>query len=271
MLSMYFLMTINIAHAEANPNKTSAFEIFNIAQEVKVIRILPSVYVIEDQGGIAPSYSMIVDISDDNLLLVDTTNPEKTKSILQWASKKFNGKKIVAINTHHHSDRTGGNAVLIEKGIPVYGSDLTASLATEEHEIPPNHIFLANQGKTLNFDNKKVIIFYPGPAHTQDNVVVYIPHLKLLFGGCMVVPFQKVYRVPDANIDAWPNSLAKLKQFDIEWVIPGHPASLNDDSNFSPSLIEHTEMLLRTGKTGEFTQSDIQALRDEKAKYSVSE
>ncbi len=77
----------------------------------------------------------------------------------------------------------------------------------------------------------------------------------------MVLPFEKVYRVPDANIDAWPNSLAQLKQFDIEWVIPGHPANLNDDLNFSPSLIEHTAMLLKTGKTGEFTSAEAQALR----------
>ncbi|MFI5205587.1 MAG: MBL fold metallo-hydrolase, partial [Candidatus Paceibacterales bacterium] len=169
VLMICFLVGFNFAFAQTNNSvPTSSFEIFMIADEVKVIRILPSVYVIEDQGGI-PSYSMIVDISDDNLLLVDTTNPEKTKSILRWANKNFDNKKIVAINTHHHSDRTGGNAVLMSAGIPVYGSDLTASLATEEGEIAPNNTFPINNGKTLNFDNKKVEIFYPGPAHTQDN------------------------------------------------------------------------------------------------------
>ena len=246
---------------EANPAvKTSSFEIFYIATELKVIQILPSVYVIEDQGGI-PSYSMMVDISDDHLLLVDTTGPEKTKHVLRWANKKFNGKKIVAMNTHHHSDRTGGNAILSAEGIPVYGSDLAASLVKEENEMAPNHIFPIKQGKILNFDHKKVRIFYPGPAHTPDNVVVYIPDLKLLFGGCMVVPFKTVYRVPDANIAAWPDSLAKLKQFDVEWVIPGHPANLKDDLNFSPILIEHTAMLLNKGMIAEFTKEDALEMR----------
>jgi len=270
ILAISFLMMGHSILTEANPVvKKPSFETFYIAKELKVIQILPSVYVIEDQGGIAPSYSMIVDISDENLLLVDTTDSEKTKHVLQWANKKFGKRKIVAINTHHHSDRTGGNDVLIEEGIPVYGSDLAASLVKEEHEIAPNHIFAIKQGKVLTFDNKKVRIFYPGPAHTPDNVVVYIPHLKLLFGGCMVVPFKKVYRVPDANIDAWPESLGKLKQFDIEWVIPGHPANLKDDLNFSPTLIEHTAMLLNKGMVAEFTKKESEAIRGKVASQKI--
>ena len=261
-LGISFLMVGHSILTEANPVvKASSFEIFYIASELKIIQILPSVYVIEDQSGIAPSYSMMVNISDDNLLLVDTTDPEKTKHILQWATKKFNGKKIVAINTHHHSDRTGGNAILFKEGIPVYGSDLAASLVKEEYEMAPNHLFPINQGKVFNFNNKKIMIFYPGPAHTSDNVVVYIPHLKLLFAGCMVVPFKKVYRVPDANIAAWPDSLTKLKQFDVEWVIPGHPANLKDDLNFSPTLIEHTAILLKNGMIAEFTEKESEAIR----------
>src|SRR5258708_5479876 len=107
ILAMSLLITINLVHAKPSTSmEISSFEVFTIADEIKVIRILPSVYVIEDQGGIAPSYSMIVDISDNNLLLVDTTNPEKTTQVLEWANKKFCNKKIVAINTHHHDDRT---------------------------------------------------------------------------------------------------------------------------------------------------------------------
>lgn len=262
ILMMTFFMTINLAHADPGAtNDASSFEVFMIAKELKVIRILPSVYVIEDQGGIAPSYSMIVDISDDNLLLVDSTSSEKITQVLAWAKQRFTDKKIVAINTHHHIDRTGGNAVLIKENIPVYGSDLTAALAKKNHETAPNHTFLASAGMTLDFDNQKVEIFYPGPAHSEDNTVVYIPDLKLLFGGCMIVPFQKIYLVDGVNIKNWPNALEKLKRFDIQWVIPGHPANLQDDLNFSPSLIAHTEMLLKTGKTGEFTPSEAQALK----------
>jgi len=262
ILVISFLMGGYSILTEANPVvKSPSFETFYIATELKVIPILPSVYVIEDQGGIAPAYSMMLELSDDHLLLIDTTEPEKTKQVLQWANKQFSGKKMVAINTHHHSDRTGGNAVLIEAGIPVYGSDLGASLVKEEGEMAASHIFSLHQGKTLHFDDKEIRIFYPGPAHTPDNVVVYIPHLKLLFAGCMVVPFKKVYRVPDANIAAWPDALAKLKQFDVEWVIPGHPANLNDDLNFSPTLIDHTATLLNKGMVAEFTKKESEAIR----------
>ncbi len=151
----FFMVMQPVFAASTTPANAPTYETYNIAPELKIIHILPSVYVIEDQGGI-PSYSMLVDISDDQLLLVDTTSPEKTKSVLEWVNKKFTDKTIVAINTHHHWDRTGGNQVLFEQKIPVYGSDLTASLAKEEKEIAPNHTFPASEGKVLNFDDKQV-------------------------------------------------------------------------------------------------------------------
>ena len=265
ILILLFAGIIPPVYATKSDDKGATYETFMLANELKVIHILPSVYVIEDQGGIAPAYSMIVDISDDNLLLVDTSDPEKTKQVLAWANKKLNNKKIVAINTHHHSDRTGGNAVLLKEKIPVYGSDLTAKLSKEKHETPPDHIFPALDGKTLSFGDKKVIIYYPGPAHSEDNVVVYIPHLKLLFGGCIVVAMQNVYLVDGVNIKNWPSAIEKLKQFDVEWVIPGHPVSLTDDLNFSPGLIVHTEMLLKTGKTAKFTPNGASAMKDKVA------
>jgi hypothetical protein len=36
-------------------------------------------------------------------------------------------------------------------------------------------------------------VFFPGAAHSADNVVVYFPKKRLLFGGCMIKPKELGY------------------------------------------------------------------------------
>jgi len=52
--------------------------------------------------------------------------------ILNWINKKFGKRNIIAINTHFHIDRLGGNEALINAGIPIYCSDLTIKEINEK-------------------------------------------------------------------------------------------------------------------------------------------
>lgn len=253
-----------------------SFSLFKIGSRLKVIQILPSVFIVEANDGPAPAYSMIVELSANILLIVDSPyTAQYSKILLEWIYQKFGKRKMLAINTHYHLDRIGGNEIWIKEKIPVYGSDLTAFLIADAMKknnkqkmnidliqylsdlqlkkafkvmniTPPDYLFPLRQGKILFIGSRKVEIFYPGPAHAPDNIVVYIPHLKLLFGGCLVVALPKIYLMEETNIGAWTKAIARLKRFQAQWVIPGHPASLSDDLNFSPKLIQHTEALLNS-------------------------
>lgn len=176
------------------------------------------------------------------------------------------GKRdIVAINTGYHYDNLGGNAYLLEQGIPVYGSDLTAQLLEERGEamraltlewlrdpkdkryydahqtlayVAPDHIFDIEAGLRLTFDAETVEMYFPGPSHALDNVVVYFPDRKLLFGGCMVIGGDKVGNTADADMVAWPDSVRALSHFEVDVVVPGHGERLD------PQLLEHTVTLI---------------------------
>ena len=51
-----------------------------------------------------PAYSMVVEMSADSLLMVDTPyTPQNTKIVLKWINEKFGKKKITAINTHYRT------------------------------------------------------------------------------------------------------------------------------------------------------------------------
>lgn len=199
-------------------------------------------------------------------MLVDTPyTPQATKIVLEWLETQVGKKDIVAINTHFHIDNLGGNTYLIEQNIPVYGSMQTAKLVKERAEtmlnqtvdwlldnedsryaeafsgislVPPTELFDLEDGLELTYGGERLQVYYPGPAHAPDNVVVYFPERKLLFGGCMIIGWDSIGNTADADLSAWPESVHHLEQFEFDILIPGHGDRLD------PGLIEHTLNLL---------------------------
>ena len=60
--------------------------------------------------------------------------------MLDWISDTFGQKNIIEINTGYHVDNLGGNKALIDRGIPVYGSEKTVQLLKERGEETRNLI-----------------------------------------------------------------------------------------------------------------------------------
>ena len=202
-----------------------------------------------------PGNSLIVKTGKKDILWIDTPyTPEVTEIVLAWIYKTF-GKdtSVTEINTGFHIDNLGGNESLIKKGIPVYGSDLTCELLKKRSPAtmakmvewlkdekmakyrnvyasfkfyPPNRVFNINKEQKIKCGIEEAVIFYPGPTHTYDNLVVYLPERKILFGGCMIVAAEsnKPGFVEDGNLNAWAVSMDKLaaRFTDCRVVIPGH-------------------------------------------------
>ena len=206
--------------------------------------------------------SLLVFIGKDDLVFVDTPcTPEATDMVLDWVEKRFGEKKIIEINTGYHVDNLGGNQALSDRGIPVYGSEKTVQLLEEKGEemrklilsgledpsnkkyhddhasvpyIPPDHLFSLDKGLTLSIGNEKVKVIFPGETHAPDNVAVYFPGRKLLFGGCMIRAGKQLGNTADANLETWKASVMNLRDLDCIYVIPGH------GYRFDPGLIENT-------------------------------
>jgi glyoxylase-like metal-dependent hydrolase (beta-lactamase superfamily II) len=213
-----------------------------------------------------PANSLLVEMENSDLLLVDTPyTPQATKDLLDWLKAQFGEREIVAINTGFHYDNLGGNGYLVEQGIPVYGADLTARLLQERGEeiramtlawlqdpsqqrylqahaslayVAPTQQFALEEGLELEFGDEVVQVYFPGPSHAPDNVVVYFPARNVLFGGCMIIGWDNVGNTSDADLPAWPQSVRNLSRFDFDVLVPGHGDRLD------PGLIEHTLGLL---------------------------
>jgi metallo-beta-lactamase class B len=197
---------------------------------------------------------MVVLLPDNKGVLIDTPYENSgTKALLRWLSDNFGDLDLTAIVTGFHQDNLGGNEVLISKGIPVYGADLTKQLVEEEGDefkklivesvrgnenkryveaytdlnfTPPSITFPIKEGLKLEIGNEVFEVYFPGESHTIDNTVVYMYNRKILFGGCMLKGLM--YKNPGymgyANMAEWPKSVKKVinKYPECKIVVPGH-------------------------------------------------
>ncbi len=244
-------------------------ERFDISKDLYVREIQDGVFVITHSFP-WPGNSMIVEMKSSDLVLVDTPyTPEATGEVLAWIENRLGKRAITAINTGFHYDNLGGNSYLIDQGIPVYGSQATVELLQERGEamramtldwlqapqyqrfyeahaalayVAPTHLFDLNKGLQLEFGDEIVQVYFPGPSHSPDNVVVYFPDRKILFGTCAIIGGDQVGNTSDADLEAWPESVRDLGRFDFDVLVPGHGDRLD------PGLLEHTITLLESDK-----------------------
>jgi metallo-beta-lactamase class B len=225
-----------------------------------------------------PGNSLLVRLNRTNWVWADTPyTPEATRLVVKWLYMKYGeGIRVTEINTGFHIDNLGGNGELRKWKIPIYGSSLTCELLKTKSKktmmemidllrgpenekyidvyrsfvfYPPTVRFDIKKTQTLRFGGNAVEIFYPGPTHTADNVVVYFPDKKVLFGTCMVLAANAKTAgfTGDANVREWPESLRKVakRYARAAIVVPGHGAA------GGPELIEHSIRILEQYRENE--------------------
>lgn len=175
-------------------------------------------------GYRVPSNGIVV-ITKEGLVLVDTPwNNEQTGELLRLTKKVFKKDTIIAIITHAHDDRIGGIDTLLENKVDVRSTKMTLKEA-EKRGFKKTQPKLDSEPK-FSVGNIDVEVFYPGEGHTADNITVWFPQYKVLFGGCLIKSLDSKDKgnIEDANLQQWPYSVEKLleKYPDAEIVIPGH-------------------------------------------------
>jgi metallo-beta-lactamase class B len=256
-LTALFLFMLLAATAYAQ----SALPVTKLGSDIEIREIQPGAFVVTHCFP-WPANSLFVLIGDHDLVFVDTPyTPEAADLVLDWIFETFGHRDIIEINTGFHFDNLGGNQAFIDRNIPVYGSDRTAELIGERGEearkltlswlsspentrfynryaslpyIAPDHLFPLSEGKTLTIGSDSVEIIFPGETHTPDNIVVYFPQRKLLFGGCMILAGNGPGNTADANLSTWKNAVIRLLSLDCRAVVPGHGL------RFDAQLIQNT-------------------------------
>lgn len=239
-----------------------------LAEDLVLRELGPGVHLITHAHPWAAN-ALLVEMANGDLVLCDPTyTVDAMRRVLAWIDGHHGKRRIVAISTHFHIDRVGGNGALVERGIPVYGADLTLKMLAERGDagrrwlreslddkaliaefeaqptVAPDHPFPAAEGLTLRFGEEQVVVHYPGPGHAPDNVVVVFPERGILFGGCLVAAGERIGNKSDADMARWGDSVRSLHRFKPRMVIPGHGERLD------PGLLDHTLKLLAAEQGG---------------------
>jgi metallo-beta-lactamase class B len=232
--------------------------------EIAVRQLEPGAWVVTQARPFSAN-ALLVEMGPEDLVLVDTLyTPAAMKELLAWIDKKLPKRRLLALNTHFHSDRAGGNAALKERKVPLYASDATVKLmktrgravmegvsraiADENAKaaflsapiVPADGVFALKSGLKLTLGGRSMEVVFPGPGHSPENLVVWFPERKLLFGGCLVLASPRVGNTSDSDLKQWAVSASALLKYDAVRVVPGHGFATD------PSLVSQTVQTLES-------------------------
>lgn len=200
-----------------------------ISDELEIVQLSENAYLHVSYQTVAPygrfSSNGLIYINKKEAMIMDTPPTEAlTQELLSWFSKNFPDIKIQGVIVNHfHADCLGGLNKFHELGIKSYAYKLTPELINKDTIPVPQITF--NKTLKLKMGDKHIVCSYFGEAHSKDNIVVWIPDERILFGGCMVKSMNAGKgNLSDANISEWSNTVERIKNKfkTAKVVIPDH-------------------------------------------------
>ena len=187
-------------------------------------------------------------VTDEGVVVVDALgSPALAQELLREIHRVTPQAIRYVVVTHYHADHIYGLQTLAQAGAKVIGhasareylnSD-TAQRRLEASRIElapwidantrlvPADQWLDRRETRFRLGSIDFVVDHVGPAHTPEDVVVFVPQLGVLFAGDLF--FQgRIPFVGQADSRLWIQALNRLMKYQPKIVIPGHgPASTN--------------------------------------------
>jgi glyoxylase-like metal-dependent hydrolase (beta-lactamase superfamily II) len=234
--------------------------------EIQTTKVANDLYVLVGEGG-----NILVSAGSDGILLVDAQYAPLHQKIMD-AIRKISPQPIrFLINTHFHTDHTGGNEAMAKAGAVIIAHEnvwkrLSAGQPNANNpaqSIPPAPkealpVVTYSDSLTLHFNGDEIYIYHPAPAHTDGDSVVHFRRANLIHVGDLLSSIR--YPRIDANngsVDgtiAEADHLLKIANADTK-IIPGHigtVASVKEVQQQREMLVTVRDRILngmRSGKT----------------------
>jgi glyoxylase-like metal-dependent hydrolase (beta-lactamase superfamily II) len=180
-------------------------------------------------------------VTPEGVVVIDALgSPALADELMQLIAQRTPLPVRWVVVTHYHADHIYGLQAFQAKGAQVlahraalaYLNSDTAQLRLQasRQEMAPwvdenTRLVPADRWidgpTTLNLGGVELRIQPVGPAHTPEDLVVYMPSEKVLFAGDLVfrgrIPF-----VGQADSRSWIEALDRLLSFDARVIVPGH-------------------------------------------------
>jgi glyoxylase-like metal-dependent hydrolase (beta-lactamase superfamily II) len=221
---------------------------------VKAVKVAEDVWVVQGESaqGSAANRNFISNagfvVTGDGVVVVDALgSPTLAEEMIAEIRRVTSQPIRHVIVTHYHADhfyglqafKAIGASVIAHRAAGEYLNSDTAQrrLAASREELFPwidertrlvaPDRWLDQPDTVLRVGTFEFQIRHAGPAHTPEDLVVYVPSRGVLFAGDMVfrgrIPF-----VGQSDSRQWIESLSRLIEFKPKIVVPGHGAVSTD-------------------------------------------
>lgn len=223
ILLLVFILT-SLIGLRAQPANTHVID-----KDLQLIHLQDSIFVHIswhqlDNFGRFPSNGLLL-VKNGQALMIDTPmDNEKTERLTAYLKDSMSVDVLKLIIGHFHDDCLGGLSYLQSRGVESIANAMTLEKCKEIGLPVPSTPF--TDSLTFDFNGEQIDCRYFGAGHSFDNITVWIPGKKILFGGCLVksMDARGLGNLSDAVVPAWDTTIAGiLKKYPgIKTVIPGH-------------------------------------------------
>lgn len=172
-------------------------------------------------------------VTNDGVVMFDTPwDTTQFQPLLDSIKLRHNKSVVISFATHWHSDKTAGLEYYRQMGIKTYTTVLTDELSKNNDKKRAE--FLMTQDTVFNVGQYYFSTYYPGPGHTEDNIVIWFEKEKILYGGCLIkgIDDKDLGYLGDGNIKEYASTLKRVqkKYRNPSFIIIAHSDSKNINS-----------------------------------------
>lgn len=176
------------------------------------------------EGNPVPANGMYL-VTNEGVVMFDTPwDTTQFQPLLDSISRRHQQPVVLCLATHWHSDKTAGLEYYRQLGINTYTTVLTDELSKKNGKKRAQ--FLMTKDTVFHAGAYSFEVYYPGPGHTLDNIVIWFEKERILYGGCLIkgTDYDNLGYLGDADVKAYFSTLKKVKKKFRRpaWIIIAH-------------------------------------------------
>lgn len=233
-IGLGIILAIVSGYATSGAAKQPRQGIIHINEELQIRQITPNVYMYTEWADMG-KWGRV----GCNGLVVTNGGPLPMDG-------KYPGVKIQGfVPGHWHADCVGGLEWLNRKGIRTYAGERTNKILVQKGLPVARQTFA--DSLVIRLGKTRIECYYPGGGHATDNIIVWIPTEKVLFGGCMIKDTAVTNTGNTSGAAPLPEWLQTVEKTEARFpragiIVPGHGEPGGKE------LFQHTKEILQTNE-----------------------